>query len=269
MKKVRFKDIEVGYEKASEDQVCNICLSKTKLTWDHVPPKGVVGNHAVLIDSLASRMVTRKAFQQNVVSQNGVKFKTICADCNGRLKRGDLYLKRFAKQVSRIIESPIYLARPIIVTLEPHIIMRSILGHIMAAKTRSDEAVFDQNLRPCLKDFAVPIPADVHVFFWVYPFPTIRIMRDFLMPTIRGRYDTVSLFQVLKFYPLAFLVSNTPAYHGLFSFDPFKSIPLDQKADIALAVDGVPKEDWPETLDDNNFILFGRTGLEALFAKKK
>jgi hypothetical protein len=269
MKKVRFKDIEIAYEKAANDQICNICLSETKLSWDHVPPKGVVGNRAVVIDSLASRLMTGQPFRQNVESQNGVKFKTLCTACNGRLKRGDHFLKKFAQQVTGIIESRICLPRPIMVTLEPNVITRSILGHILAAKTQTDQALFDQNLRPCLKDFSIPIPDNVHVFFWVYPFRTIKIMREFMMPTIRGRFDAFSQFQVLKFYPLAFLVTDTPSYQGLFSLDKFKNIGLEDSVDIPLHVDGLPIEDWPEIVEDGNIITFGRSGIEALYARKK
>jgi len=269
MKKVHIGDIEIGFEKGAADQICNICLNPSKLTEDHVPPKGVVGNDAVIVDTLMSRLATGRAFQQKLIAQNGVKFVTLCGGCNGKMKHGDKILKRFAADVRRIIESPIYHLRPVKVATKPNHILRSVLGHLVAAKPQTDKVPYDASVRPCLMDYSVPIPNDIHVYFWVYPFRTIRICRDFLMPTVRGRYDAFSTFQVLKFYPLAFLVTDAPNYHPIYSWDDYRVIGLNQPFDVTLHLDGVPPEDWPESPDNDNLVLMGRTGIEARFAVKR
>jgi hypothetical protein len=170
MKKVKIADIVISFEKSSSDKLCNICLQPEPLTHDHIPPQGVVGNDAVIIDPVVSRLATGKSFQHKLISQNGVKFKTICGRCNGVMKKGDNKLKRLAEDVKSIIESPIYTLRPIHVSTAPNMIMRSILGHLMAAKTETGHTPFEDNVRPCLQDYSIPIPESIHIFYWVYPF---------------------------------------------------------------------------------------------------
>jgi hypothetical protein len=269
MKKIHIGGIEIGFEKDAADQVCNICLKPAKLTEDHVPPKGVVGNHAVVVDTLASRLATGKAFQQNLIAQNGIKFMTLCGECNGRMKHGDKLLQRFAADVLGIIESPLYRLRPVKVPTKVNGILRSVLGHLVAAKTKTDDVSYDASVRPCLTDYSIPVPEDIHLCFWVYPFRTIRICRDFLMPTVRGKYDAFSTFQVLKFYPLAFLVTDAPNYHPLYSWDDYRATGINESVDVTLHLDGVPPEDWPESPARDNFALFGKTGIESRLAVKR
>lgn len=269
MKKVRIADIELSFEKDGTDPLCNICLRPKTLTEDHVPPKGVVGNDAVIIDPVLSRMATGKPFQHKLISQNGVKFKTICADCNGRMKQGDNRLKRLAREVRSIIESPIYRLRPVLVNTPPNIIMRSVLGHLLAAKTETGYKPFEVNTRPCIQDYSVSIPDNLHLFYWVYPFRTIRIWRDFATTTIPGRADSLASFQLLKFYPLAFLVTEASHFKGLHTLDEFRNSGLSEKADLMLHLDGVPVEDWPESPEDDRMVMLSGTAIKSIFANKR
>ena len=69
---------------------CHICGQNRALTWEHIPPKSSGNNRSVkyyytfdvpsLDDSLSETAQShKKAFH---VSQGGLKFRTLCSDCN-------------------------------------------------------------------------------------------------------------------------------------------------------------------------------------------
>ncbi len=66
----------------------------------------------------------------------------------------------------------------------PNAIMRSVLGHLLAAKTETDKVVVDELIRPCILDPSSPIHDDIHIFYWVYSDETTIILRDFGMPSL-------------------------------------------------------------------------------------
>ena len=65
---------------------CNICGEEKKLTSDHVPPKGVNRFTRMELHSVSGALNAlegkKKKFRQ---FQNGVKFRSLCRDCNGGL----------------------------------------------------------------------------------------------------------------------------------------------------------------------------------------
>jgi len=71
--------------KRDKNHFCNICKSKTLLTWDHVPPQGGIDITPVEQETILERLTASKDDRQYLISQNGVKYRTICKDCNDRL----------------------------------------------------------------------------------------------------------------------------------------------------------------------------------------
>lgn len=269
MKKVRIADIEIRFDKKATDQKCNICLQPARLSDDHIPPKGVVGNDAVLIDSVLSRLATRKLFHHKLILQDGVKFRTICIPCNNRMHKGDRLLKALAEDVRRIIESPIYLPPPVVVNTFPNLLMRSVLGHLVAAKSETSYTPFELSVRPCVQDHSVPIPHTIHFYYWVYPFRTIRIWREFGSTMSLKEPVSLATLQLLKFYPLAFLVADTPDFRAVQSLDSYRDCPLTQSADLLLQRDGTPPEDWPERPGDGRVTVLSETGIKSIIARKR
>jgi hypothetical protein len=59
------------------------------------------------------------------------------------------------------------------------------------------------------------IPAEIHIFYWVYPYDCTIIIRDFGMPAVRGNFSDIGFFQTIKSFPVAYLVSDKPRYENL------------------------------------------------------
>lgn len=258
-----------SYRKLSNDQICNICRQKKQLTEDHVPPKGSVSTKAVVIKQFFQHMIGENEASV-IISQNGVKFKTICARCNNSLINFDKQLKYFCQRVSKAISSKLILPNPYPIECRPNAIMKSVLGHLLAAKTQTDDVVIDAAIRPCLQDFSIPIPDNIHIFYWIYPYTNTRILRDFVMPAKRGNFKSYGFFNMIKFYPIAFLISdNLSVYEGLPNLDTYRNLLPEQKAEVLLPLDFIPNEDWPERVDETNIIAGGRAMNDGIIAQPK
>ncbi len=161
-----------------KDKICNICQQEKDLSVDHVPPKACPPAKNVVISKLLYEMTGNRSFIPRL-SQSGVTYKTICCDCNNKL--GDKYdwaLGEFSRKVESFVESSLVLPDSFEIECYPNAIMRSVLGHILAAKTQTDEVVVDTLIRPSIFDGSLPIHNDIHIFYWVYPYERISILRD-------------------------------------------------------------------------------------------
>jgi hypothetical protein len=102
---------------------CNICNQQAILTWDHVPPKGSIKLTPVEIRAFLDTIGEsdgipveyygdyshRRQFHQRRFSQNGVKYRSICAECNNKRlgARYDPEVKRVSDEVATLVRSRI------------------------------------------------------------------------------------------------------------------------------------------------------------------
>jgi hypothetical protein len=128
-----------------KDNICNICQQPRKLSDDHVPPQACPTAKSRVISKLLYEMVGDRSFRPRI-SQSYVYYKTICSECNNNLgSKYDLALSEFSKKVQSFVESSIALPDLFEVECYPNAILRSILGHLLAAKTETDQVVIDLN----------------------------------------------------------------------------------------------------------------------------
>lgn len=252
-----------------KDNICNICQIEKPLSKDHVPPRACPPVKQRIILKLLPQILRGKGFDTNPkFSQNGVYYKTICEKCNNDILGGqyDRYLGDFTNTIETLIDSSFTLPQEFKVECYPNAIMRSILGHLLAAKTETDEVVDDTLIRPCVLDSSLPIPEEINVFYWIYPYEEIVIFRDFIMPSIRGDLKTIGHFNMIKFYPVAFLiVHQLKSYEGLDSLHHFNKLPFDQKSSISIKLNPIRSSTWPEEcVGMENFLAFGRSGNDAI-----
>src|SRR6056297_3557589 len=81
-------------EKVSQ---CNICKKVKALSWDHVPPKGGISLTSVEQETVFQRLTINGEKRKYTISQNGVKFRTICKECNEKIgSKYDPVLNDFA-----------------------------------------------------------------------------------------------------------------------------------------------------------------------------
>lgn len=253
--------IPMHYVKIKRERhgVCNICGCERPLSWDHVPPKGGIDLQPVEMETVFQRLTYREGKRAVMQSQNGVKFRTICAECNSLLgRRYDPILNEFAKGIGKYLNTTLTLPPILHHLTQPGSLIRAILGHLLAAKGEPDEVVFDQHIRPCVLDEQVPIPEDVFVFYWLYPYSETVVIRDILMPAVRGQLTPTGFFHILKYFPVAYLVTNLHQYESLLELTRFRTLDPTTESEIPIDLSRVEHQQWPELVDDKNFLFGGR-----------
>lgn len=248
---------------------CNICLQTKELSWDHVPPKAGIKLSSVEISNIHD-ILTGHPEPQKDFSQNGVKYRTICRDCNSKLGRDyDNTLNSLNSTIRLYLKSNLQLLPFTYVRTKPVRLIKAILGHILSAKKAVDNSVFDEKIRNYLFDDIAVLPDDIHILYWIYPFDCTIIQRDFYMPAVRGDISSSILCHVLKYFPLAFLISDKEDYHGLPSLTKYKSLSVDNEIDLRINLLRVEPLDWPERIDATNVVGVTEETLNGIVATPK
>jgi len=219
-------------------------------------------------------MIGDKSFRPRQ-DQNGVIYETICNPCNNHL--GDKYdhaLIDFSHSIETFVKSKLYLPDSFEVECQPNALMRSILGHILAAKTFTDRlSKIDSLIRPCVLDPSIPIPNDIHIFYWLHPYEQSVILRDVGMPDVRDNpwgHEKFTIFNIIKFYPLAFLISHQlPSYDNLPSLHLFNPISFTDRTSVKINLLATRESSFPESLSDGNFLMLGRSEKDSVFSIPK
>jgi hypothetical protein len=262
---------QVKREKVS---LCNICRTKARMTWDHVPPKGGIELKPVEQESVFHRLTTDQKEKVFTISQNGVKFRTICGKCNNDWLGGkyDPALNEFTLTTGKLLQAAIQLPPVINVRARPTAIIRAILGHLLAAKSDIDDVVLDNEIRSFFFDEDAPIPDSIYVFYWIYPYASIIVLRDFVMPAVRGKFEGAGFFNLLKYFPIAYLVSDIQSYEGLSELTIFRNLKSSEFANIPIPLHKVQHYAWPETVEDQHMVMVSKSIQSSVYAtprKKK
>lgn len=265
---------------------CNICNESKELTRDHVPPKGSINLKPVEIRNLLQRIgdlapgrvnrVGEDALWEGVtssyeLSQDGMKFRSICATCNNdRLgARYDLELNRVSRVIgSRIrmhLRSLIFRPSEIQVSVRTHYLVRAIVGHVLAAHGSKDRAKplpefnggFYADLRSYFLDESLPLPDGVKVYYWPYLGEEQVIITGLGLSSINGVHGAVG--DLIKFSPMAYYIAFSPGD----SLDlPVPSIrghgcnDLDCEVSLLIKLDSIPPQHWPENPAADHHTLF-------------
>jgi hypothetical protein len=253
-----------------KDNICNICKKESNLSEDHIPPQSCSSAKNRVIYTLSHQMVGDRSFKPRI-STNGISYKTICASCNNNLGKYDRALVDFTQKIESFVESRLTLPNSFDIECYPNAIMRSILGHLLAAKTETDSVIIDDIIRPSILNPEMPIHDDLHIFYWIYPYEQTVILRDFAMPAIRGVFTTSGFFNMIKFYPLAFLITHQlSSYENLLGFHQFNNISPNHKALLKIDLELLRKDKFPEDCQgDDNFLLLGRTANDSVYSLPK
>ena len=258
-------------DRATED-LCNICQQQSTLTWDHVPPKGscILGKTKVSMRpslNLAGEPKLRE-------SQNGLKFRTLCRECNNFLgSKYDPEIMNFAHAVKRCFEVRyVHLpSRVLHLPVKVQRLMKGIVGHLLAAKADLDGTNFETVGRKYVLNEKEPLPTDINLFYWMYPYyDLVHVRRDFVMFWPRGTFKTPVVFQTLKYFPVAYLVCDKPQYASLNSLSRYRHAEIDDLVEIPIELDSGRDEDWPDAPSEheNNVVLVGNSGLKGIEARK-
>ncbi len=171
------------YEKQKRAKVdkCNICKQTKELTWDHVPPKAVLVEKSTYAAPLFSTLSSDS--HQMTHYQSGIKYRTICAECNGALLgKYDAAYREFTQSVVQrldaledIIRTGGVIPRTITVELQINKVLRSICGHLLSMKKVFDDKTrTDEHLRKYVLNERLKLDNE-HLFCWFYPYPTLPL----------------------------------------------------------------------------------------------
>jgi len=248
------------------NNVCNICGGKRNLTDDHVPPRCCGNDKPVVARRMQGHLL--RARQVDAKSLNGLKFRTLCRDCNSMLGAWDNALGGFAAQVKSVIIPAVVLPDLVTLTVRPGAVLRSVLGHVVAAKVQDDKVTTDQKIRDYLLGSNGLDPA-IKVYCWPYPAGVTVVSRDFTFVDVEGEGGkSPGLISVVKFHPLAFCVLDghdqlkeaqyLTELHGFANTDP------RDEATVQIRIRPPVYPPWPETAHGNHLVLGGRTYVDSV-----
>lgn len=258
-KQVKYKGDKEGY--------CNICGEYSQLTRDHIPPKGCIKPTRVELRTLSQYL--SKPSGKPTHSQSGLNILSICGECNNNLlgTQYDPELIKVSEKVAQMVrverELGLSLPEKIDLDVKPQRLIRSVIGHILAAKLpiRGEpriSAPFPDALRSYFLDQSTNIPEELEVYYWVYPSNKQIVINSLgVLSTMGGGFIPSSC--LLKFFPLAFWIvwdkpTSFPIHSTKIPKDNFKS--LDETCKIILDLRHILPLNYPEVSSDRYIIMY-------------
>jgi len=163
------------------------------------------------------RLAGRSSNPNRVLTQNGVKYRTLCQTCNSNLLGGqyDRTLNEFALGVGRFLKTTLTLPATTTFATRPARLLRALFGHLLAAKAEVEHTKPDEAMRQFVLKPKAALPPELNVFYWIYPYPEVHVVRDVAMPSRYASIAKPGIFSILKYFPVAYLVTNLKEYQGL------------------------------------------------------
>lgn len=247
---------------------CNICGEHGPLTEDHTPPKGCLKPTQVEVRHISSHLGSGPPRSRGRKSQNGVKYRTLCARCNNLLlgHRYDPHFISFVNAVGAAMKSSLYLPPILNIRGRPQAILRSLLGHLAAQGVdRYLKGPMTEPVRDYILNEAKPFPPGLTAYYWVYPYKSHIMVRDAAYMNISGGHEPFTIW-LLKFFPIAFMVAwDTPngLEFGPQSFEPWRSADYAEETQIPIALRPVIPAFWPEAPTNSTIVMYGQEAIHA------
>ena len=188
---------------------CNICGQLTGLTWDHVPPKFCFNNQKIKYNSLME--INKKEIKKQI-SQNGIRYRSICSKCNNELLGSD-YDKEYKKLVDilyKLYITPGEIGQFIeIHGIKINKVARAIVGHFLAARNEYFAGKGEDELREYFLNPNLKPPKEFSLLYYVYIYNTIMIIRD-VVPKKLGNLEYAipeGLLSCINSFPVAFILA--------------------------------------------------------------
>lgn len=265
--------MKIAYVKVKREKTgpCNICLKTTSLSWDHVPPKGGIDISPIEQETILYRLTSTESERRVAVSQNGNKYRTLCESCNNELLGAnyDTILNDFAIGVGRFLNTTLDLPPIVHIETKPQKLIRAVLGHLLAAKVELDDVILDKKMREIVLDENMPIPEDIRVFYWIYPYKDIVVIRDIVLQDLCRTAKGPIFVNLLKYFPIAYLVSDSELYEEIDELTAYRDLGPDETAEIPIRLDEIKHPDWPEAGNEFTLIAGGRSFVSSIHARPR
>lgn len=250
---------------------CNICGTFGPLTEDHTPPKGCYRPKQVELLALIRRLADPShgaIGPESRLSQNGVKYKTLCHRCNNALlgAKYDLALIDFVNSVAMLLNASIELPPEVRLNGQPQAIARSVLGHMAAQGVgRYKKGPLTEAVRDFMIDESLPLPDGISIFYWAYPYRSHIMFRDAAYADLRT--EATFAMWVLKFFPIAFMITwdepTGPMPIAVQSLTPWRHAEYQTIAELPVRLFGTPHEQWPEAPSDTHIVAVGQEAIHV------
>lgn len=123
----------------------------------------------------------------------------------------DVELNRFLNQFQRILKSGLIFPSRITLQAKPTLLIKAIMGHMLATKTGFCDSDIDKEFRNYILNDTAVLPNKLKVYYWYYPYNNVIITTDKMIYDFETGQKTV--FSVLKYYPLAFMTVWDSSYN--------------------------------------------------------
>ena len=137
----------------------------------------------------------------------------------------------------------------------------------MAARFGNGQGFFDHYVHELIHDDNAAIPEDIHVFYWIYPYHQQTVLRDSLMPAVRGSFAELQRFSLLKYFPLAYLVTSASVYEGLPCLTRWRDQPSHFETPLMIDFRCAHDARWPEAPAPGSFLFGGNDLMESVLAE--
>jgi hypothetical protein len=201
------------------------------------------------------------------MSQNGVKYRTLCHRCNNSLlgARYDPAFISFVNTIGNHLKSTSYLPATLTLHAQPQPILRSLLGHIAAQGVdRYLKGSMTEPIRDYFLDESKPLPEGLHAYYWAYPYRPHVMFRDAAYMDLQSG-DHFALW-MLKFFPVAFVVTWGKAIgfeYTPHSFDPWRACAFSAVSGMPLTLRPVIPVFWPEAPTHRSMLMYGQEAIHA------
>lgn len=253
--------------------ICNICGEDGLLTEDHTPPKGCIKVKQVELHHIIEHLNVDSPTSKGRMSQNGVKYRTLCKRCNSELLgiEYDPCFISFVNELGLYLKTKIQVPPAIRIKTKPQRVMRSLLGHIAAQGVRRyEKGKLTEPLRDYILDPTLVLPHSLNVYFWSYPYRSYVMARDCALTDLTIHEPVVIWF--LKFFPVAFLVTLDEPEKYNFSLgclSDHRSIGIDDEVEILVNLEDIIHPYWPEAPTEKTIIMYGQEAITSFDWKKQ
>jgi hypothetical protein len=118
----------------------------------------------------------------------------------------------------------------------------------------------DQALADYFLDPSQPVHCAIDCHYWLYPFNDQVMVPAAVLGNMLGTGQSGTFFKLLKFYPLAFMLTwkhaGQPAL-PIQNLCEHRRVPYGIEADVPIATVSPPHQFWPEAPTRQSVVLYG------------
>lgn len=246
---------------------CNMCGEPRELTEDHTPPKGCYKPKAVELFPIMEHLAAERPKNRGRISQNGVKYRTLCSHCNNQLLGQDYdpAFIGFVNGISQAIRSPISLPSILSLDARPQPIMKSLIGHLSAQGVgRYSKGQMTEPIKEYLLSPNLPLPSQIKVYCWSFPYNKYVMARDCGLGFSYAQEKVSCWF--LKFFPVGFLVTFFQGDHIKFTgleLSQWRNAQSDEIIKLPFPLKPVPPQYWPEAPLNDSIVMYGEQAITS------